>query len=496
MTTVTERKTGLWCPRERRKSLFGGLAIGFEPLARFKRSSCDLPRRLSAGFGLRLAPSKTQQKSRRQPSDSSWRQLATAPPTRKVFALRFGQPTQGPQEPESCRHQFNPDLNAPFSFSTVELSAGQSQIAFHKSDAVFNTEALFINRLGLARRRQFSVRGGGHEEQPQRTFITRLPVGLVLNHTIEHELLRWPLAHPHVIPTADLDPTAIFKLPFLFGVNLWQRSRVIEFDLSPAHWRTPETRIRRWRQEENPIASHPSKHWNAQLVNRIEKRFNRVLCIHSQHLLLRPTLSLDELIELRDPVSNRIGFRWDPADLQWQCPTSLADTFREQRQAMAELHPRSAMHIAQLDGLSLWSRIIARIQNPHAPFARSRIERNAPLRSEPGKTLPAQLLQPVIIRDRLSQRLARAINPRVKAAPLIAPQGTECQFDRRGWAWPGCQDINYIDQDHARWPKALRDVVTKIFYTRLRGAVCFFHDASNIALDARLGGGLSSPFFD
>src|SRR5262245_632589 len=127
MTTVTERKSGSHCRYERRKSLFGGLSVGFEPLSRFKTRSCDSPRRLSAGFGLRLAPSQTQQKSRSQLADCSWRQFVSAPPTRKHFAFRFGQSARGPQEPESCRHHLYPDLNAPFSFSAVKLPAGQSQ---------------------------------------------------------------------------------------------------------------------------------------------------------------------------------------------------------------------------------------------------------------------------------------------------------------------------------------------------------------------------------
>src|SRR5262249_2316884 len=150
---------------------------------------------------------------------------------------------------------------------------------------------------------------------------------------------------------------------------------------------------------------------------------------------------------------------------------SLADAFREQRQAVSQTHPRSAMHIAQLDGLGLGAWVISRIQNSDAPLARRRMDRTDLLRSEPSQTLLGQLLQPVIIRDRLGQLLAGAIECGVKAAPPIAPQGTECHFNRRGRAWPDCQGVNQIDQDPARRPKALRDVVTKIFYTCLRGAV-------------------------
>src|SRR5262245_17291406 len=101
MTTVTERKSESWCRCERRKRLFGGHAIDFESLSRFKRRSFGSPQRLSAGFGIGLAPSQTQQKSTRQLSDSSRRQFTAPPPARKVFTFRFGQRAQDPQEPES-----------------------------------------------------------------------------------------------------------------------------------------------------------------------------------------------------------------------------------------------------------------------------------------------------------------------------------------------------------------------------------------------------------
>src|SRR5215813_1944281 len=495
MTTVTERKSGSFCSYQRRKSLSGGASVGFEPLSRFKPRSYGSPRRLSTRFGLRLAPSQTQQKSRRQPADCSRRQVASVPPTRKPSPFRFGQSAQGPQEPESCRHHLDPDLNAPFSFSAVELPAGQSQIAFHESDAVFDTKALFINRLSLARRRQFGIYPSWREDQPQRTFVTWLPIGPVFDHAIEREPLPGPLSHSRVVPTTALDPSAIFKAPFIFGVRLGQGSRVIELDLSPAHWRTSETRIRRRRQKEDTVVSHSPENWNAQLVNRIEKWFASVVRIHNQYSLWRPSVPLDELLNLRDPVSNRIGLRWDPADFQWQCPTPLADALGEQRQAVPQTHARGAMHVAELDGLGLGSWVISRIQNPDAPFTRRRIDRSGVLRIEPSQTLISQLPQPVIIGDRFGQLLAGAIDGGVKAAPPIAPQGTERHFNWRGRAWPDCQDINQIDQDPARRPKALRDVVTKIFYTCLRGAVCFFCHAPSVTLDARLVGEAWPPRF-
>src|SRR5262252_5482821 len=133
MTTVTERKSGSFRRYERRKRLSGGSSVGFEPLSWLKPRLLGSPRRLSAGFGLGLAPSQTQQKSRRQPADGSRRQFTATPPARKLLAFGLCQRAQGPQKPKGRRNHLNPDLNAPFSFSAVELPTGQSQIAFHKS---------------------------------------------------------------------------------------------------------------------------------------------------------------------------------------------------------------------------------------------------------------------------------------------------------------------------------------------------------------------------
>jgi len=199
MTTANERKSGSFCRYERRKNLPGGSSVGFVPLSRFKPRSCGSSQRLSAGFGFRLAPSQTQQKSRRQPTDCSRRQFTATPPTRKLLALGLCHRAQGPQKPEGRRDHLNPDLNAPFSFSAVELPTGQSQITFHKSDAVFNTEAFFINRLCLARRRQFDLERCRHEDQPQRALVTRLAIGLVLDDAVEREPLRRPLSHPYIV---------------------------------------------------------------------------------------------------------------------------------------------------------------------------------------------------------------------------------------------------------------------------------------------------------
>src|SRR5215472_6622899 len=128
MTTVTERKSGSLCCYERRKSLLGGASVGFEPRSRFEARSRGASRRLSADFGLGLAPSQTQQKSCSQPADGSRRQFPAAPPTRKLLAFGLRHRAQDPQKPEGRRNHFNPDLNAPFRFSAVELPTGQPQI--------------------------------------------------------------------------------------------------------------------------------------------------------------------------------------------------------------------------------------------------------------------------------------------------------------------------------------------------------------------------------
>src|SRR5882672_2464911 len=256
MTTVTKRKSGALCRYECRKSLLGDASVDFEPLSRLKDCSRSAPRRLSARFGLRLAPPQTQQKSCCQPTDGSWRQFTATPPTRKLLAFGLRHRAQGPQKPEGRRDHLNPDLNAPFSFSAIELPTGQSQIAFHKSDAVFNTESFFVDRLSLTRRRQFDLDLDGHEDQPQRAFVTRLTRSLIFDDAVEREPLSRPLSHPDIVPTADLDAPAVFEFPLLPGISLWQRPRIIELDLSPAHPRTPKPHIRRRRKEENTVARH------------------------------------------------------------------------------------------------------------------------------------------------------------------------------------------------------------------------------------------------
>src|SRR5687767_3145814 len=125
MTTITERKFGSFCHYELRKSLLSSASGDFEPLSRLKACSCGSSHRLSAGFGLRPAPSQTQQKSCSQPADGSRRQFTATPPTRKLLAFGFRHRAQGPQTPEGRRNHLNPDLNAPFSFSAVELPTGQ-----------------------------------------------------------------------------------------------------------------------------------------------------------------------------------------------------------------------------------------------------------------------------------------------------------------------------------------------------------------------------------
>src|SRR5262249_8144971 len=163
MTAITDRKSGSQYRYVRRKPLCGGPAIGFESLSRFKTRLFGSPRRLSACFGLRLAPSQTQQKSGSQSSDSSRRQFATTPPTRRLSLFRSGLRPQDPQEPEGRRHHFDPDLDTTFGFGAVELSAGQTEIAFKKSDAVLDAKPLVVDRLSFTRRGTDGLQRHRHE---------------------------------------------------------------------------------------------------------------------------------------------------------------------------------------------------------------------------------------------------------------------------------------------------------------------------------------------
>src|SRR5437868_1238934 len=147
---------------EYRNRLSGSLSVDLESLARPIFSSRHSSRRLSAWFGLRLAPAKTHQKSGCHPFDRAGRQVAAPPPTGKLLGAGRGQTAQDPQKPKGGRGQLHPDLHSPFGSLAVELATGGAQFPFQKADAVFNAEAFVVNRFGLARRGRSSLRGGGN----------------------------------------------------------------------------------------------------------------------------------------------------------------------------------------------------------------------------------------------------------------------------------------------------------------------------------------------
>src|SRR5215813_9860255 len=186
--------------------------------------------RLSPGFGLRLLPSQTEQKSRSHSSNGSRSYFSTAPPFWKGhFVFVLNQTAQGPQEPENRGHHFDPDLNPPFGFCAVKLTGCQAQFAFLKTDRVFNPKPFFIHGLGLAWRRQFDFRVCGNEDQPQRPFVTSPAVGSRFNHSIERQGLAWPLSHPYIVPSADLNATSAFERPFFLSLGWRQCPSIIEF---------------------------------------------------------------------------------------------------------------------------------------------------------------------------------------------------------------------------------------------------------------------------
>src|SRR5205823_3781946 len=154
MTLVIHKNNRIFGCRKNQTKLSGGLAVEPEAFSWLQFRTFDSPQRLSAEFGLRLAPSQPQQKSCSQPAHGTRSQFAASPPLGPSFRLPPGQCPQRPQEPESGGHHFNPDLDASFSFWPVELPAGQPQFTFHKADAVLDTETLVIDRFSLLRSRQ------------------------------------------------------------------------------------------------------------------------------------------------------------------------------------------------------------------------------------------------------------------------------------------------------------------------------------------------------
>src|SRR5215813_6256520 len=452
--------------------------------------------RLSSWFGLRLLPSQTEQKSRSHFSNSSWSQFSTAPPLRNSLqVLGLGQTAQGPQEPENRSHHLNPDLNTSFGFRAAELSGGQTQLAFLKPDAVFDPKSFFIHRLGLAWRRQFDFRSGGNKDQPQGPFVTSLAVSSIFNHPVERKGLARPLSHPYIVPSADLDATAVFNLPFFSIIGGRQCSSVIEFDLSPSNRRTPETTISRRRQVKDSIVCDTPENRNSQLVNRGQKWLDCVLCIYNQRLFRLPSVPTHELLHLDNTINDRMRAWRNPTDFQWQCPTAFADSLRKHRQSMTKSHPFGAVHIAQLDRGGFRARVIGRIQNPQAPFPDRRVRRRDVLRLQPVQTSLAQILQPIILRIFIGQLPGSTIERSIEIAEVIAPGRAQRDLDSRFRSRTNCQCVDQIEQNCALNLKTLRDGIAQFLYTLRRGTSIYVCHTSSITLEKRLRGGLPSPFF-
>src|SRR5262249_28342727 len=116
-----------------------------------------------------------------------------------------------------------------------------------------------------------------------------LSVGPVFNHPVEYKLLSWPLPHPHIVPPADFDPAACFKLPLVLSIDRRQRPRVVEFDLSPTHRRASETAIGRRPQVKDTITRHASENRKPQLVNRPPETA-RLCTAHPRPELAKPPI--------------------------------------------------------------------------------------------------------------------------------------------------------------------------------------------------------------
>src|SRR5215211_6924301 len=183
-----------------RKSQSGSFSVDLESLARFQPRPGSSSWRLSARFGLRLAPAETQQKSGRHPADRSRRQFAAPPPAGNRLTMVPGQIAQDPQEPKGCRRDLDPNLNPAFGGQAVELPTGRAQLGLQESDAMLNAEAFVVDRFGLTRRRHRGLRRRGDEDQPERTLVTLLARSLVFDDAIEDEPLSRPLPQPHISP--------------------------------------------------------------------------------------------------------------------------------------------------------------------------------------------------------------------------------------------------------------------------------------------------------
>jgi hypothetical protein len=132
-----------------RKRRLSSLSVDLESPARFQFRPSSSPRRLSSWLGLRLAPSKTHQKSGCHPANRSRRQFAAPPPAGKLFGVDLGQIAQSPQEPKGGRSQLDPNPPAAFGCLAVELSTSRAQFTFQKADAVFDLAVATHKKIDL-----------------------------------------------------------------------------------------------------------------------------------------------------------------------------------------------------------------------------------------------------------------------------------------------------------------------------------------------------------
>src|SRR5262249_19132569 len=178
-----------------------------------------------------------------------------------------------------------------------------------------------------------------HEDQPEWPFVTWLAVGPVFNHTIEQESLSRPLSHSEIVPSTDLDPPTAWKLALFSLVDRRQRPSVIQFDLAPSHWWPPDSPIWGRRQEETTMGGDTAQNRHASLMDRSEKRLDRVTCIDIQNLITGPAVPLDELFDLDHTIGGRMNTGRNPGDLRRQHPTALAGVLAQQRQTVSQAHP-------------------------------------------------------------------------------------------------------------------------------------------------------------
>src|SRR5690554_3730903 len=114
MPAITRHHQSFSFPESRNRPL-SSLSVDLESPARLQFRSGGSPGRLSSWFGLRLTPSKTEQKSSCHSAHRSGRQFAASPPAGKFLSAGLGQIAQHPQEPKGSRRQLHPYLHSAFS---------------------------------------------------------------------------------------------------------------------------------------------------------------------------------------------------------------------------------------------------------------------------------------------------------------------------------------------------------------------------------------------